>query len=194
MLATLSPTARMFGVAVVALVLSRVVPHPPNFTPLVAAALFSGAVCRDWRLALLVPLSAMLLSDLWLGLHATLAFVYLGMALAVAIGNGLGSRRRPVLLLGAATLSAVLFFLISNFGVWLTQGLYPQSAAGLAACYLAALPFFTNTLVATLLWGAVLFGGEHWLAGRGGAQNVRYNAGFHTACKIKHRSRAPRAG
>lgn len=163
----LSPAARMLGVAIAALALSRLVPHPPNFTPLVAAALFSGAFCRDWRLALLIPLAAMLLADLWLGLHATLAFVYLGMALAVVVGSWLGTRRRPVLLLGAGTLAAVLFFLVSNFGVWLTQELYPHSAAGLAACYLAALPFFANTLAATLLWGAVLFGGEHWLAARG---------------------------
>jgi len=162
----LSPAARMFVVAIAALALSRWVPHPPNFTPLVAAALFSGAICRDWRLALALPLGAMLLADLWLGLHATLAFVYLGLALAVVVGRGLGSRRQPVLLLGAGTLGAVLFFLVSNFGVWLTQALYPHTAAGLAACYLAALPFFANTLLATLLWGAALFGGERWLAAR----------------------------
>jgi len=162
----LSPATRMLVVAVTALVLSRWLPHPPNFTPLVAAALFSGALCRDWRLALAIPLSAMLLADLWLGLHDTLAFVYLGIAAAVALGRGLGSQRQPAWLLGAGTLGAVLFFLISNFGVWLTQDLYPPTVTGLAACYLAALPFFTNTLVATLLWGALLFGGEHWLRRR----------------------------
>ncbi len=162
-----SPAARMLVAAIAALALSRLLPHPPNFTPLVAAALFSGATCRDWRLALAIPLAAMLLADLWLGLHATLAFVYLGMALVVAVGRGLGPRRKPALLLGAGTLGAVLFFLVSNFGVWLTQELYPRGAAGLAACYLTALPFFTNTLLATLLWGALLFGGERWLAARG---------------------------
>lgn len=162
-----SPATRMFVVAIAALALSRWVPHPPNFTPLVAAALFSGAICRDWRLALALPLGAMLLADLWLGLHATLAFVYLGLALAVVVGRGLALRRQPLLLLGAGSLGAVLFFLVSNFGVWLTQALYPHTAAGLAACYLAALPFFANTLLATLLWGAALFGGERWLAARG---------------------------
>lgn len=170
----LSPATRMLIFAVVALALSRLVPHPPNFTPLVAAALFSGASYRDWRLALLIPLAAMLLADLLLGLHATLVFVYLGMAASVAVGRWLGTRRRPVLLLGAGTAAAVLFFLVSNFGVWLTQNLYPHDVAGLAACYLAALPFFTNSLVATLLWGVLLVGGEHWLAmrGRGAAHPV----------------------
>lgn len=169
-----SPATRMFVVAIAALALSRWVPHPPNFTPLVAAALFSGAICRDWRLALALPLGAMLLADLWLGLHATLPFVYLGLALAVVLGRGLALRRQPLLLLGAGSLGAVLFFLVSNFGVWLTQALYPHTAAGLAACYLAALPFFANTLLATLLWVAALFGGEHWLAAlkRGAADPV----------------------
>lgn len=163
---SISPTARLLVLAVAVLALSRLVPHPPNFSPLLAVALFSGAVCRDWRLALLIPLAAMLVSDLWLGLHATLAFVHLGMALAVAIGRGLGGRRRPALLLAGGLLGSGLFFLVSNAGVWLTQDLYPPTAAGLAACYLAALPFFHNTLLATLLWGAVLFGAEHWLAQR----------------------------
>ena len=162
----LSPATRMLVVAIAALALSRLLPHPPNFTPLVAAALFSGALCRDWRLALVAPLAAMLLADLWLGLHATLAFVYLGMALAVAVGRALGERRRPAILLGAGLLGSSLFFVVSNAGVWLTQDLYPPTAAGLAACYVAALPFFAHTLLATLLWGAVLFGGECWLAAR----------------------------
>lgn len=166
---SISPTTRLLVFAVAALALSRLVPHPPNFSPLLAAALFSGALCRDWRLALAVPLGAMLLADLWLGFHATLAFVYLGVALAVAVGRGLGGRRRPVQLLAAGLAGSGLFFLVSNAGVWLTQDLYPPTAAGLAACYLAALPFFHNTLLATLLWGALLFGAEHWLARRPGA-------------------------
>lgn len=165
-LMSISPAARLLVFAVAMLALSRLLPHPSNFSPLVAAALFSGAICRDWRLALLAPLSAMLVADLWLGFHATLAFVYLGMVLAVAVGRGLGSRRRPALLLGAGLLGSGLFFLVSNAGVWLTQDLYPPTAAGLAACYLAAVPFFHNTLLATLLWGALLFGGERWLAAR----------------------------
>jgi hypothetical protein len=163
---SISPTTRILVATIALLALSRLLPHPPNFSPLVAVALFSGALCRDWRLALGIPLAAMLLADLWLGFHATLAFVYLGMALAVAVGRALGERRRPALLLGAGLLGSVVFFLVSNAGVWLTQDLYPPTAAGLAACYLAAVPFFHNTLLATLLWGALLFGAEHWLAAR----------------------------
>ena len=162
----MTPAARILVAAIALLALTRLLPHPPNFSPLVAAALFSGAVCRDWRLALALPLSAMLLADLWLGFHATLAFVYLGMALAVVVGHVLGGRRKPALLLGAGLLGSGLFFLVSNAGVWLTQSLYPPTAAGLAACYLAAVPFFHHTVLATLVWGALLFGGERWLAAR----------------------------
>ena len=159
-----SPTVRVLVLAIAVAALTRLLPHPPNFSPVMALALFSGAALRDWRLALLVPLAAMLLADLWLGFHATMAFVYLGMALGVAAGRWLGPRRRPLPLLAAGISGASLFFLVSNAGVWLTQDIYPATGAGLAACYLAALPFFHQTLFATLVYGALLFGMERWLA------------------------------
>ncbi len=161
-----SPTTRILAFAIVIAALTRLLPHPPNFSPVMALALFSGAALRDWRLALLVPLAAMLMADLWLGFHATMVFVYLGMALTVGAGRWLGARRRPPLLLAAGMVGASLFFLVSNAGVWLTQDLYPATGAGLAACYLAALPFFHQTVLATLVYGALLFGMEHWLAVR----------------------------
>ena len=161
-----SPTVRVLVLAIAVAALTRLLPHPPNFSPLMALALFSGAALRDWRLALLVPLAAMLLADLWLGFHATMVFVYLGMALVVVAGRGLGARRRPLPLLAAGTAGASLFFLVSNAGVWLTQDIYPATGAGLAACYVAALPFFHQTLLATLVYGALLFGMEYWLGVR----------------------------
>jgi hypothetical protein len=161
-----SPTTRILAFAIVIAALTRLLPHPPNFSPVMALALFSGAALRDWRLALLVPLAAMLMADLWLGFHATMVFVYLGMALTVGAGRWLGARRRPPLLLAAGMAGASLFFLVSNAGVWLTQDLYPATGAGLAACYLAALPFLHQTVLATLVYGALLFGMEHWLAVR----------------------------
>ena len=162
----LSPTTRILAIAIVIAALTRLLPHPPNFSPVMALALFSGAALRDWRLALLVPLAAMLMADLWLGFHATMVFVYLGMALTVGAGRWLGARRRPLLLLAAGMAGASLFFLVSNAGVWLTQDIYPATGAGLVGCYLAALPFFHQTVLATLVYGALLFGMEHWLAVR----------------------------
>lgn len=162
--ASSSPTVRVIALAIAVTALTRVLPHPPNFSPVMGLALFTGAALRDWRLALLLPLSAMLLADLWLGFHATMVFVYLGVALVVAAGRWLGTRRRPLPLLAAGVAGASLFFLVSNAGVWLTQDLYPATAAGLAACYVAALPFLHHTVLATLGCSALLFGMERWLA------------------------------
>jgi hypothetical protein len=168
----LSPTTRILAIAIFVAALTRLLPHPPNFSPVMALALFSGAALRDWRLALLVPLAAMLMADVWLGFHATMAFVYLGMALTVGAGRWLGARRRPLPLLVAGMAGASLFFLVSNAGVWLTQDIYPATGAGLAACYLAALPFFHQTVLATLVYGALLFGMEHWFAVRSDRQRA----------------------
>ncbi len=142
---------------------TRLLPHPPNFSPLVAAALFSGAVIANRALALLAPMAAMLLSDVILGFHDTMAYVYLALALVVGIGSWLGARRAPLLLTGGAVAGSVAFFVVSNAGVWLQGGLYAHSLAGLIDCYVLALPFFPSTLLATLLYGALMFGAEYLL-------------------------------
>ncbi|HAD09117.1 MAG TPA: hypothetical protein DCF62_06530 [Porticoccaceae bacterium] len=141
--------------------LTRLLPHPPNFSPVVALALFGGAAFAERRLAYLVPLAAMLLADLFIGFHQTMMFVYVGMALVVVIGRWLGENRRlPVLALTALAGSGV-FFLLSNAGVWWLGATYPHSLEGLLACYVAALPFFHNTVLATVVFAALLFGFEY---------------------------------
>lgn len=143
--------------------LTRLLPHPPNFSPVVALALFGGAAFAERKLAYLVPLAAMLLADLFIGFHQTMIFVYLGMGLVVAVGRWLGeSRRLPSLVLGALAGSGV-FFLLTNAGVWWLGASYPHSFEGLLACYVAALPFFHNTVLATVLFSALLFGVEYYL-------------------------------
>ena len=123
-------------------------------------AIVSGGVTA---LLLLVPLAAMLLADLFIGFHQTMVFVYPGMALVVLIGRWLGEKRGlPVLALGALAGSGA-FFLVTNAGVWWASAMYPNNWAGLLACYTAALPFFHNTVLATLLFSALLFGGEYYL-------------------------------
>lgn len=140
--------------------LSRLIPHPPNFTPVIAMALFGGAVIADRKLALLVPLLALLVSDLLIGLHDTMLFVYGGVALITMLGFVLHKRRSFGRVFGYALAASVLFFTITNLGVWLKGGLYPLTVEGLVACYVAAIPFFHNTLVATLLYTALLFGAD----------------------------------
>ena len=145
--------------AIVAAAALRLVPHPPNFAPIAAMALFSGAHLGRRGLAFAAPLAALMLSDLVLGFYPEVIFSYLSVAAIVLIGRSL-AKRRTVLRVGAAAIaSSLLFFLVTNFGVWLVMDYYPKNVAGLAACYVAAIPFFQNTLAGDLFYSGLLFGG-----------------------------------
>jgi hypothetical protein len=85
--------------------------------------------------------------------------VYVSFALIVAIGLWLQKHRTVLPIVGAALVSSVLFFVVTNFGVWVFDSLYPKTLEGLIACFVAAIPFFRNTLLGDLLYTAVLFGG-----------------------------------
>ena len=144
---------------IAAAVASRLVPHPWNLTSVAATALFAGAYLEDRRLAFLVPLAALLVSDLALGFYRGMAVVYLAFALIVCLGLWLRTRRRPLPIVGATLAGSLLFFGLSNFGVWAFGALYPHSGAGLAACFTAALPFLRGTLEGDGLYSLILFGG-----------------------------------
>ncbi len=145
---------------------SRLVPHPPNLTPIAAMALFGGAYFPDKRAAFLLPLAAMFLSDLVLGLHRGWPVVYGSFMLIVCIGFWLRWRRTALRVACAAVASSVLFFVVTNFDVWAWGSMYPKTSEGLLACYAAAIPFFRNTLTGDVLYSAALFGGfallERW--------------------------------
>jgi hypothetical protein len=145
--------------AIVVAAALRLVPHPPNFTPIGAMALFSGAYLGRKALAFAAPLGALLLSDLVLGFYHGQATVYFSVALIVMLGMVALSRVSPLRVAGAAVLSSVLFFLITNFGMWLFSGFYPRTMLGLEACYVAAIPFFQNTIAGDLFYATLLFGG-----------------------------------
>jgi len=146
--------------------LARLLPHPPNVTPIAAMALFGGAYLANRKLAFALPVVAMLLSDLVLGLTIygkVLVFsqpvVYLCMLATVAIG-GLIRRRKSWWSIGVASLaSSVMFFLVTNFAVWAFESLYPKNWSGLITCYTAAIPFFRNSVAGDLCFAVILFGG-----------------------------------
>ncbi len=138
---------------------SRLIPHPPNLASITAVALFGGAYLTNKRLALIVPLAALFLSDLILGFYRHMEIVYGSFLLVVFLGFWLQRKRSALRIAGAALASSVIFFIVTNFGVWAFESLYPKTAAGLLACYVAAIPFFQNTLVGDALYTAVLFGG-----------------------------------
>jgi hypothetical protein len=136
----------------------RIAPHPWNFTPIGAIALFSGAVLRDRRLAFLFPLLALFIGDIFIGFHKLIPIVYASFLINVAIGLWLRDRRTVVRISSATLLGAIQFFLATNFAVWQFLGSFPHTAAGLLACYVAGIPFFWNTLSGDALYATLLFG------------------------------------
>ena len=145
--------------AIFAAAVLRLVPHPPNFTPIGAMALFSGAYLGRRAAAFAAPLGALLLSDLVLGFYHGQATVYFSVALIVMVGIVALGRVSPLRVGAAALASSALFFVITNFGMWLFSGFYPRTLAGLEACYVAAIPFFQNTVAGDLFYATLLFGG-----------------------------------
>jgi len=153
---------------------SRLIPHPPNFTPLIAIALFGGAYFGKKSIAVIVPLAAMLISDVLimkfvytdtntvLGHFANLStFVtYFSFVLIVGIGFLLRGKTNASNIAFSSLGGALLFFVLVNFAVWAGNGhnLYPKTMAGLIACYTAAIPFFKHTLISTAVYSTALFG------------------------------------
>jgi len=137
----------------------RVAPHPWNFTPVGAMALFSGAVLRDRRLAFFFPLLPLFLGDIFIGFHKLMFVVYASFLVNVAIGHWLRDRRTIARITLATLLGAIQFFIVTNFAVWALGGFYPRTVAGLATCYVAGVPFFWNTLAGDAFYVALLFGG-----------------------------------
>ncbi len=149
----------------------------PNIAPIAAIALMGGAYFRNRQLAFLIPLIVMFSTDALLqlahqlgwrefsGFHAVMPFVYIGFILIVVIGLFLKNRVKPLPVLGAGILSSIVFFIVSNFGVWMTGG-YPATLDGLIACYVAAIPFFHLTLAGDLFFIGVFFGAIEWLSSR----------------------------
>ena len=158
---------------VLAAILLRILPHPWNVTPLGAMFLFSGATFRNKAESLAVPLAALLLSD-----YAVIHFLYSGkygwfnpytaggFVIAGLIGWMLRAKITWARVAVASVAGSVVFFIVSNFGVWVAGKLYPVSMSGLVACYVAALPFFRNTILGDLVYAGVMFGSYHLLRHR----------------------------
>ena len=154
-------TTRLIAIviAIFAAAALRLLPHPFNFSPIDGMALFSGAYLGRRGLAFAAPFGALLLSDAFLGFYPGIEFVYASVAAIVLIGWTFSSRK-SALRIGLATVAgSLVFFVVTNFGVWLGSGMYAHSAAGFVACYTAAIPFFRNTVAGDLFYSALLFGG-----------------------------------
>jgi hypothetical protein len=142
----------ILGLAVFA-IMTRLVPHPPNFTAINAVAVFCAFTLGHFGLACCVVYGAMFITDLIFGIHSQMLFVYVSLGLTLCLN------RFRINSLIALPFSALIFFFVVNFGVWLIDGFYPPTFYGLGLCYVAALPFLMNQIISTCLYGFVLFKG-----------------------------------
>ena len=167
----------VLSLLVIILAFSRIIPHIPNFSPLGAICLF-GATHFRWKWqAFLVPIFATWLSDLYLNnyiynqgqvdfiwFYQGFHWQYISYLFIALLGLSLFKKKiNPVRLLGGAIGSSIIFFLISNFGVWASGGLYSKNTYGLISCYIAGIPFIKGTLIGNLFYTTVIFYSYYFL-------------------------------
>ena len=134
------------------LAFSRLIPHPPNFTPIIATALMSGFLLKNKHLSLIVVLISMIISDLIIGFYSSYFFVYFSLILIILIFSKFIKKVNFKNLFVLSISSSLLFFVVTNFGVWMMGDLYEKNLNGLALCYILAIPYFTNTLLSTIFF------------------------------------------
>lgn len=166
----ISTRTKAIAGAVLLAALTRILPHPPNFAPMTAIALFAAATFGDRRLAIVTPLVALFISDLCIeamyhlglmttwGVYPGMWVTYLALLLVTLMGFLLRNHRTVPAIAGATLAGSTLFFVVTNFLVWAGGDWYPHTTAGLVTCYEAATPFFQNSLLGDLLYCGVLFG------------------------------------
>jgi len=138
--------------------LGRLLPHPPNVTPVGASSLFAGSRLNGW-MAYLLPILVMAVTDPLLGGYSRATpFVYASFLISVWIGRRIRATENSIRIGAACILCSTQFFLLTNFAVWLLSTMYPMTLAGLGACYIAAIPFFGLTLLGDLVFTAAIFG------------------------------------
>jgi len=134
------------------LALARLIPHPPNFTPIIAVAILSGYFFKNIYMSFVILIISMLISDILIGFYNNIFFVYISLLLISLIFFKIGKKINYKNLIAYSFLGSLIFFIISNFGVWLLSGLYEKNLNGMIECYILAIPFFRNTFLSTLIF------------------------------------------
>jgi len=145
-------------------ILLRFVPHTANFTPVAAIAIFAG-VYLNKKQALIVPLLLMVVSDLFLGMHNVMAFTWGSFLLVTCLGIWARQHKSFKVVASTSVISSVLFYLITNFGVW-AMGWYPKTAKGLVDCYILGLPFLRTFMASTIIYSVIFFGAYELIASK----------------------------
>jgi hypothetical protein len=137
----------------------RLLPHPPNFTPIIVLALF-GSVCFSKKIAFILPMAIMMISDIFIGYYefSLMISIYGSILLCVSLGFWLKKHKKWQTILGSSLLAGLIFFLITNFAVWVFTPWYTKTLSGLVQCYLMAIPFFKMTLLGNLFYASTFFG------------------------------------
>lgn len=153
--------------AVAIAALTRVLPHPPNFTAVTAMALFAGACMSNRWLSLVVPMAALFVTDLVLGFHNTMWAVYGATGLITILGWIISKKQNFLTIAGASLASILLFFFITNAAMWVvgffTTGFYPQTSAGLVMSIEAGIPFLHYSAISHIVYAGVMFGAFHFV-------------------------------
>lgn len=144
-------------------VLSRLIPFLPNFSPILAISLFAGVYFSNRWVAFLLPVAIMLVSDLFIGFHELVPVVYGLFVLFAFVGTYLKERLNVISLAATGLIGSFTFFMVTNFFLWLTSGMYPLDGSGLITCYLAAIPFFHYSLLGDAVYIPLLFGSFYLL-------------------------------
>ena len=145
-------------VLILILSFSRLIPHPPNFTPIIAVAIMSSYFFKNIYLSFATLLVSMLLADAFIGFYSNMLFVYLSLLLIVFIFHKISEKMNFKNLFICGFIGSLIFFIISNFGVWVlgSPGVldlpYEKNLNGLVECYVLAIPFFGNTFLSTVIF------------------------------------------
>ena len=158
------------------LALARLIPHPPNFTPIIAVAIMSGYFFKNINLSFLILIVAMLVSDLFIGFYENVIFVYASLLLITFVFYKISNKINFKNLFIYSFAGSLIFFIVSNFGVWAlgSPGVYDiayeKNLNGLVECYILAIPFFGNTFLSTVIFAYPAIFVYKTLAARSGSR------------------------
>ncbi|HOV91921.1 MAG TPA: hypothetical protein PLC04_02415 [Candidatus Kapabacteria bacterium] len=147
----------LLNLLIILAIASRFLPHPPNFTAVISVGIFAGFLFKNKTIGYIVPIIAMVASDIILGFHSTIWAVYLSLIIATLIGARVKKSNIGSITL-SSLISATIFYIITNFAVWSNGIMYPMNYSGLISCYISAIPFFGYSLLSTFIFSFILFG------------------------------------
>jgi hypothetical protein len=139
-------------ILILLMIFSRLIPHPPNFTPIIAVAIMSGYLFKNLYLSILVLFFSMIVGDMFIGFYSNMFFVYFPLFIITFFCFLKNNKINGKNLFIYGISSSLVFFIISNFGLWLSSSMYEKNIAGLINCYIMAIPFFKNTMISTIFF------------------------------------------